>query len=129
MSRYFFDFRQGADLATDHEGVEFPDMEEAYLEAYAAAQDMWSELLKQRRDPTLCHFEVRDSERRLLFTLPFQEVMDACRDRKLTSTRVMRAETIATSRYAHHASTGLFNTLQELHRTLRVSRALLDQEV
>jgi hypothetical protein len=82
MPRYFFDFRQGNEICTDREGIEFPGVEQAYLETYRAALDMWSDLLKQRRDPRRCAFEVRDEKRQLLFTLPLQEVVDSCLDRE-----------------------------------------------
>lgn len=129
MSRFFFDFRQGPDLATDRDGLEFRDMEEAYLEVYAAALDMWGELLKQRRDPTLCYFEVRNESRDLLFTLPFSEVMDACKDRKPTLAARVRADAMATRQYANHVSACMYNTIQAMHQTLKDSRALLDQKI
>lgn len=88
MPRYFFDFRQGNEHCPDAEGSDFPDVERAYLEAYRAALDMWSDLLKQRRDPRRCAFEVRNEARELLFTLPLQELVDACVDRE--SGRVQR---------------------------------------
>lgn len=87
MPRYFFDFRQAGHLALDSEGLEFANVEQAYLEAFRTAQDMWSELLKQRRDPRHCFFEVRNTSDDILFTLPFQEVVDCCTDR-VTSRRV-----------------------------------------
>jgi len=59
-------------------------VEQAYLEAFKGAQDMWSELLRQRRDPRHCAFEVRDEQRDLLFVLPFQEVIESCDNRKQT---------------------------------------------
>lgn len=128
MSRFFFDFRQGVDLATDHEGIEFPGMEEAYLDAYEAALDMWSELLRQRRDPTLCYFEVRNEARELLFTLPFSEVMDACKDRKTTLAARVRVDAIATRQYAEYASVNLAKTIKVMRQTLRDSQALLDRK-
>ena len=82
MPRYFFDFRQGNEHCPDAEGSDFPDVERAYLEACTAARDMWSELLKERRDPRRCTFEVRNETRQLLFTLPFQDVVDSCLDRE-----------------------------------------------
>ena len=66
------------------EGAEFADVEQAYLEAFEGAQDMWSELLRQRRDPRQCAFEVRNERRDLLFVLPFMEVIESCEDRKRT---------------------------------------------
>ena len=82
MQRFFFDFCQGTERCPDAEGTEFANVEQAYLEAFKAAQDMWSEFLRQRQDPRRCVFEVRNDQRELLFALPFHEVMDSCRDRE-----------------------------------------------
>ena len=42
MPRFFFDFRQGDERCADAQGTEFADVEQAYLEAFTAAQDMWA---------------------------------------------------------------------------------------
>src|SRR5690242_4029740 len=81
MSLFYFDFRQGPSYSIDQEGCDFANVEDAYLGAVAAAQDMWRELLIRREDPMLCAFDVTDEEGRELFTLPFSEVLDACRGR------------------------------------------------
>ena len=41
-------------------------------------------LLRQRRDPRHCAFEVRNEQRDLLFVLRFQEVIESCNNRKQT---------------------------------------------
>ena len=81
MSRFYFNFQQGTSFSIDEEGCEFPNVEDAYLGAVAAARDMWRELLIRREDPLACAFEVTDEKGRELFTLPFSELLDACRDR------------------------------------------------
>jgi hypothetical protein len=78
MARFFFHFRQGAKLVIDELGSEFDTVEDAYLSAYRAAQDMWRDLLVERRDPRKCSFEVSDAQNRQLFVLPFMEVLEAC---------------------------------------------------
>jgi len=78
MPHYFFDFRQADVLTRDTIGIEFANVEQAYLEAFRAAQEMWSELLKQRQDPRRCMFEVRNTEGETLFLFPFQETVDCC---------------------------------------------------
>jgi hypothetical protein len=78
MARYFFNFRQGTALAADDIGSEFETVEDAYLGAVQAAQDMWRELLIRREDPLECAFEVVDQDGNELFALPFSEVLDAC---------------------------------------------------
>lgn len=83
MPLFFFDFRQGADFIADAVGIEFANVEEAYLEVAKAVEEMWSELLIQRRDPRLCSFEVRNQSGDTLFIFPFEELLDSCKDRPL----------------------------------------------
>ncbi len=81
MAKFFFNFRQGASYQADDLGCEFDSVEEAYLGAFTAAQDMWRELLIKRQDPLLCAFEVMDEAGRDLFSLPFVEILEVCRGR------------------------------------------------
>ena len=81
MARFFFDFCHGKERETDSDGIDLPNVEQAYLELFETGQDMWSELLKQRRDPRRYFFEVRNVSGDLLFTFPLQEVLDSCMDR------------------------------------------------
>jgi len=81
MPRFFFDFHQGSKITADASGVEFPDVEQAYLEVFKAGQDMWGELLKLRQDPRRCHFEVRSETGEVLFAFPLREVLESCHDR------------------------------------------------
>ena len=80
MPRFFFDFCQAGDFTADSVGIELSDVEGAYLEAIKAAQEMFSELLKLRRDPRCCRFEVRGETGDVLLNIPFQEVLDCCTD-------------------------------------------------
>ena len=81
MPRFFFDFVQADRRTPDSEGVELAGVDQAYLEVFRTAQEMWSELLKQRRDPRRCSFEVRNGAGEILLIFPFQEVVDSCTDR------------------------------------------------
>jgi len=80
MPRFFFDFVQAGQRTKDAEGLELANVEQAYLEVFRASQEMWSELLKQRRDPRRCAFEVRNWADDVLFHFPLQEVVDCCTD-------------------------------------------------
>ena len=82
MPRFYFDYRQGEEPVRDMQGIELASTEAAYLEVCEAVQEMWSDLLKKRCDPRRCRFEVRDTNRELLFIFPFQEVIDNCLDRE-----------------------------------------------
>jgi len=80
MPRFFFDYRQGDTYCRDTEGCSFATAEEAFLDAFEAAKDMWSELLGRREDPRRCSFEIRNEDGQVQYVLPFHEVLDSCRD-------------------------------------------------
>ena len=128
MPRYYFDFHEGPVYSSDTEGTDFPNVEQAYLEAYEAAQEMWSELLWERRDPRLCSFKVRTQARELLFTLPFQEVVDSCRNRPNQPLRRTFEQAASTSDYARRVSAEFRKEVSATYRALQESRALLAQE-
>ena len=129
MQRYYFDFRQAGVRVPDTEGVEFHDVEQAYLEAFRAAQDMWSELLKQRRDPRRCSFEVRNAAGEILFLFPFQEVMDCCTDQRAISLRRTFEELSHTSNYAKRVGDEFAEEVRSLRQSLQHSRALLTENI
>jgi hypothetical protein len=129
MPRFFFDFRQGADRCADAEGTEFVDVEQAYLEAVKGAQDMWSELLRQRQDPRHCVFEVRNGQRELLFVLPFHEVMENCHDRKTPPLRHTFDNVAEAAHRTKRVSEEFLETLHAMRRTLQESRQLIRIEV
>ena len=77
MAHFFFHLRgsyQG--LSRDELGLEFPDVEAAYLEAFQAAHDMQHELIARGQNPRAYAFEVVNAEDELVFDLPFSEVLD-----------------------------------------------------
>src|SRR5262249_26473574 len=78
MSRFYFHFRENDDYSVDDQGLEFASAEEAYLNAHEGAVEMWSDLLKQRRDPRQCAIEITNSKGEVLFVLPFNEVLESC---------------------------------------------------
>jgi len=129
MQRYFFDFRQAGIKVQDTQGLMFRDVEQAYLEAHRAAQEMWSELLKQRRDPRRCVFEVRNQAGEVLFLFPFQEVMDCCIDRRNIPLHRTFEELTHTSNHARRVSDEFADELRILRQSLQDSRKLLNAKV
>jgi hypothetical protein len=77
--RYYFHLRVGDTLSSDELGLELPDLETAYLEAFRGAQEMWTELLAEGSDPFSRAFEIADANGRILLTVPFREVLDRVR--------------------------------------------------
>lgn len=125
MARYFFDFRQGVSFCADEAGAELAHVEQAYLEAFTAAQEMWGELLRKRQDPRRCAFEVRNEKRELLFVLPFQEVIDSCVDHKTRPLHNTFEEVAEVTHYTKRVITEFIDTLHSVRSTLEQSRALV----
>lgn len=125
MPRFFFDFCQAGDFTADTAGIELADVEESFLEAVKGAQEMFSELLKLRRDPRHCRFEVRSEGGDVLFHLPFQEVLDCCTESRRISRPSLSEESRAIRDYARRMTGEMRQEIQNSHRVLNQSRALL----
>lgn len=78
MPLFYFNFRDENELLPDANGIEFASIEEAYLEAFQGAQQMWAEMLQKRKDPMRCAFEIADAGGSVLMVLPFSEVLETC---------------------------------------------------
>ncbi|WP_114946771.1 DUF6894 family protein [Microvirga calopogonii] len=79
MPRFYFHLRTAQGLKPDEIGLELPDVETAYLEAFQTALEMWPDLLRKREDPTRNTFEITDDLGHVIQTLPFAEVLDSTR--------------------------------------------------
>ena len=75
MPLYFFDLVTPDEFSRGEVGIDYPNVEAAYLAAHQAALDMTLELLRGRADPDRHAFEIRDQDGRMLFELPFSEVV------------------------------------------------------
>src|SRR5262245_48899019 len=77
MPRFFFHFRDAKDLDLDEDGLELPDLDAAYLEAFEAAKEMWGEAIRELRNPSREQIEIGDAQGQTLMIVPFREVMDS----------------------------------------------------
>jgi hypothetical protein len=62
MPRYFFHIRNGWDRVPDEEGMEFPTLNLAKVEAYASAHDLAVAALSEGRRITACAIEIADED-------------------------------------------------------------------
>jgi hypothetical protein len=77
MPHFFFHPRGDPEgRAQDEMGLDFPDVEAAYLEAFQAAKDVAQEWLAVGRNPRCCAFEIVNAAGELVLVLPFNEVLD-----------------------------------------------------
>jgi hypothetical protein len=66
-------------VAPDDEGADFASVEEAYLETFKGAQELWPELLRDRQDPRQYVYDITDDDGAVLMELPFAEIVESCR--------------------------------------------------
>ena len=119
MHRFYFHLWLGDRHEFDDIGTELASAEEAYMQAFHAAQDSWIELIRARRDPRRHRFDVTDESGHVLFELPFVEVISNGRS------NAVLAKEIGQSFARNHKLVSAVT--QEIWHTLRTSRALLDQ--
>jgi hypothetical protein len=82
---FFFDYFDGQGLHRAENGVELRDVEAAYLEAFEAATEISGEALRGRRNPFSDAFQIRDRTGVVVLELPFAEVIESSRGRRLRS--------------------------------------------
>lgn len=119
----FFD---GRGWSEDDEGLELACAEDAYLEAFAGARSMWSELIEARQDPNACAFHVKGEDGALLFRLGFSELIENCVDapRRAPGTVITRLLEETYERAAA-ARAGIRSSFDEVRRSIEESRRLL----
>ena len=80
MQRFYLHLRRGEmAVAPDDDGAEFASIEEAYLETFKGAQELWLELLRDRQDPRQYVYDITDGDGAVLMELPFAEIVESCR--------------------------------------------------
>jgi hypothetical protein len=80
MQRFYLNLHRGDALAApDDEGAEFASIEEAFLEAFSTAQELWPEFLRKRQDPREYAYHIADARGVVLMEVPFAEVLEICR--------------------------------------------------
>ena len=123
MPQFFFDYRdKRGNLQQDTDGIDLPDADAAYLEAYRAAIDIWAEARRKGRDPGHGRFEIRNGSGDIVLELPFSEALGSL---AMTEPRPVRAAptTLAWSKDER-------SELTELEATLALAdRHVADQRV
>jgi hypothetical protein len=128
MALFYFNFRDETGLHADESGTAFETVEDAYLGAYEAAADLWRELLKDRRDPRNCAFEVTDEGGRPMFELAFSEVLESCNGGKTSVRRVhssVYAEILESYNKSCLSRARFDRQLRETKETLEETRKLI----
>jgi hypothetical protein len=80
VQRFYFNLRRGEIIvAPDDEGADFASIEEAYLESFKGAKELWPELLRNRQDPRQYAYDITDKDGVVLMELPLAEIVECCR--------------------------------------------------
>ena len=117
IPRFYFPLRCGDEgVSPDEFGLDFPDVESAYLEADRAVRDMARELRAKGKDPRSYAFEITSASGEVVFELLFSETLDRQKDRR--QARLQR--TVAVNR----AETMLGLTAEVAEQTRRVLQNL-----
>jgi Domain of unknown function (DUF6894) len=77
MPCFFFHIRcSDQSLSLDEFGLDFPDVETAYIEAFRAAQDLKGVFTSRDQNPRDYAIEVVTARGELVISLPFSEVFE-----------------------------------------------------
>jgi Domain of unknown function (DUF6894) len=76
MPLFFFDYdTDDGGFDPDPDGIEFPSIEAAYLNAYHSAIDIWAESRHRGQDVSGHRFVIKDEFGRVLVELPLSEAL------------------------------------------------------
>ncbi len=100
MSLFYFDLIGPDAVEPDEMGLEFANLDDAYLEAVQAVGEITLELLRKQQDASRYRFEIRTAARVLALELPFSEVLRPSRPPRaaLTDTHERVRESLERSR-------------------------------
>jgi hypothetical protein len=125
MPLYFFHLSTPGAYSHDDLGIEYADVETAYLGAYQAALDIGLELLRERTDPSRHVFEIMDQDGQMLFELPFSEVLHPLNAARPPPGRALHASVQAHQRRARKAASDLRESCANARSLLATTKALL----
>ena len=75
MPIFHLHFCDGRQTFPSDVGIEFPDLEKAYLQVCVAIPDIARDLLLKRQDPLGASYIITDGAGRFLMTVPFTDVL------------------------------------------------------
>lgn len=77
MPRFFFHLRTETVLELDRTGLDYPDIESAYLEACRSVPGLAAEFIAAGRDPMNFQFEIMRGDGQSMMEVPFREMVRA----------------------------------------------------
>ena len=119
----------GKELELDDTGIEFDNLDIAYLDAHRAAIEIWKDMAAQGRDASQYSFEITDGNGRHLLDLPFAELFRSRKPRArarlpaLSSDRTVRSRVLAVE-----IADGIANVRRTVEQTRLVLQRSSEQE-
>lgn len=77
MTVFYAHLRTATDTRRDEIGIEFVDLDAAYLDVCKAIPDSARDLLREGKDPMACAYAIHDEAGRLLMDVPFTDVLSS----------------------------------------------------
>ena len=74
MARYYFHIRDGFDLISDDEGMDLPDVQSAWAEAHASADDLERAAIGNAVNSGPCAVEIADETGAILGNVKVSEL-------------------------------------------------------
>lgn len=132
MQQYFFHlYVDGRLELIDEEGGSHESLDNAYLQAFDSAKELWAVLLRARRDPRHYSFRIANAKGDVLLELPFVEVLEACRPvrpdgsiRPRLSKKTANAKIVRNARQVARLATEVRQNVEHLRQSLQQSHDL-----
>ncbi|MCJ2104418.1 hypothetical protein MKK70_03255 [Methylobacterium sp. E-041] len=125
MPYFYCHLRGPSGYERDEIGLEFADLDAAYLEVCRAILDMAAELARSGHDPMPYAFEITDDDGLLLMDVPFREMLS----KGLRSRRRLLPVSSATQRRemvrAVHLRAAVSDSIDRLSQTIRMSQLIV----
>ena len=125
MPLFYFHLRSPKGLEQDETGLEFADLETAYLEAYRTVPELGAEFARQEKNPARYAFEIADAAGLLLMEVPFTEVLDRGRKPVAPSSPRHLQGAVATMARTAYLITSIREERAALRATLAETKRLL----
>lgn len=125
MPLFYFHLRTPTGLDPDEIGLEYSDLERAYLEACRTVPEMAVDLVRRGRSPMSHAFEITDAAGSLLLEVPFGEVLQDGRKPRRPPLPSVADRTVSAVTRAQELSVSLHEQVERLRAQMRRSQDIL----
>lgn len=127
MPLYHFHLRNAAGLEPDEIGLEYPTLEEAYLEACRTVPGMAAEFVQAGRNPMEYAFEIADESGTLLLEIPFGEMLRNGAVPRRPALPRERARAVSAAERTQQLVASINRQIETLHEAMLASRRIMEE--